>query len=84
MTGKDPEGERLEVTGQFSCPWCDYEFRKERYFGRHVFEEHVEKLLEGRLDDPYSMYECRDCGEKYADTTGDHCPECGGADVMLR
>lgn len=28
-------------------------------------------------------YECRDCGHVYADTSGDHCPECGGADVLL-
>lgn len=28
-------------------------------------------------------YECRDCGNVYADTRGDQCPDCGGADVLL-
>lgn len=28
----------------YSCPWCEYEFRKQRYFGPHVFEEHPEKV----------------------------------------
>lgn len=28
-------------------------------------------------------YECRDCGNEYVDRVGDHCPECGGADVIL-
>lgn len=30
-----------------------------------------------------NTYECRDCGHEYTDRTGDHCPECGGADVIL-
>lgn len=29
----------------FHCPWCDYQFRKERYFGRHVWENHAEVLV---------------------------------------
>lgn len=28
----------------YTCPWCEYELRKERYFGPHVFEEHPEKV----------------------------------------
>lgn len=27
-------------------------------------------------------YQCRDCKTVYRDRTGDHCPECGGADVI--
>jgi len=30
-----------------------------------------------------STYQCRDCGEEYTDHRGDHCPECGGANVIL-
>jgi len=32
-----------------------------------------------RIDD----YQCRDCGTEYEDYSGDHCPECGGADVVM-
>lgn len=34
----------------FECPWCDYEFRKERYFGRHVFSFHPEMVLKAGVD----------------------------------
>lgn len=30
-----------------------------------------------------SKYQCRDCKHEYSDYIGDHCPECGGADVIL-
>jgi uncharacterized C2H2 Zn-finger protein len=34
-----------ETTYLFSCPWCEYEFRKERYFGPHIFQYHPEKVV---------------------------------------
>lgn len=34
-----------ETAYPFSCPWCEYEFRKERYFGVHVFQFHPEKVV---------------------------------------
>lgn len=34
----------------FACPFCDYEFRKERYFGRHVFGEHPDRVVKDRFD----------------------------------
>jgi len=29
----------------YSCPWCEYEFRKKRYLGPHVFDHHAEKVV---------------------------------------
>jgi len=51
---------------------------------RRVQATEFAKLLDCRRRSSLkNEYECRDCGETYVDTSGDHCPECGGADVML-
>lgn len=34
----------------FQCPWCEYEFRKERYFGPHVFSEHPNEVVKDGVD----------------------------------
>lgn len=51
----------------------------------------VEELLGGLIEaerfllDPpgQNRYECRDCGLEYTDRVGDHCPHCGGSDVIM-